>query len=116
MSSSVADVVSYMVVVRGLHDAAYKLFGEKFLHLRGGATPGPSPREIYRVVDCKLDDVSASLRWIAEVIPGRYRAVELVISIHTSRSWADFHVPPEILQAALQYGATLRVAFSSAAI
>lgn len=116
MNNSDADVVFYMVVVRGLHEAAHEPFFEKFPNRRGGATPGPDPREIYLVVDCEPDDVSASLSWIAETIPRKYRAVELGVHIKTPRNWANFDVPAEILRAAHQYGATLGVSFSSPAI
>ncbi|MGJ7610122.1 MULTISPECIES: hypothetical protein [unclassified Variovorax] len=116
MSKSDADVVSYLVVVRGLHESAQRQFFEKFPKHRGGATPGPDPREIYLVVDCEPDEVSANLCWIAEAIPRKYRAVELGVHIYTPRNWANFDVPAELLGAAHQYGATLRVSFMSPAI
>ena len=116
MNKSDADVVFYMVVVRGLHEAAYKPFIEKFPNRRGGAAVGVYPREIYLIVDCKPDEVSPSLFWLAETIPKNYRAVELAVNIKTPRTWANFDVPAEILLAAHQYGATLTVSFSSPAI
>jgi len=51
-----------------------------------------------------------------EAIPKEYRAVELGINIQTPRNWANFDVPAEILRAAHEYGATLRVSFMSPAI
>jgi hypothetical protein len=114
MNPSDAVIVSYLVVVRGIQEAsAYELFEKRFPGHRIGAKPGPQPREIYLIVDCELGGVSDTLSWIAETISGKYRVVEIGISIDSPYNWANLDVPPEILNVAIQYGATLRVMFSS---
>lgn len=113
MTSSDPDVVSYSIVVRGLHEAAYERFSRRFTGHRGGATPGPHPREIYQVVDCEVGQVYGSLSWIASEIAGRFRVVELGIGIHTPRNWSNFYVPLDVVQAAHEFGATIRLSFMS---
>ena len=115
MNESAEDVISYMVVVRGLAEVAYARFSKRFPGNRGGASPGPSPREIYQVVDCELGDVSDVLSWIVGTIPGQFRVVELRVNIQTVRNWANFEFPSEIVQAAERCGATLKVSFMSPA-
>lgn len=104
-----------MVVVRGLDEAAYRLFSQRFPAHRGGTRPGPHPREVYQVVDCELSDVNGTLSWIVRTIPGQFRVVELGVNVNTVRNWANLDFPVEVVQAACQFGATLRVMFMSPA-
>lgn len=113
MNESPKDVVSYMVLVRGLDAAAYAPFGSRFPKARGGASLGSTPREIYRVVDCERDDVSEALAWIAEKLAGQFRVVEIGVNIQAPRNWANFDFPTQIVEAAHRWGATLKVSFMS---
>lgn len=115
MIESAKDVVSYRVVVRGIAESAGVHFSKRFPGHRGGASPGPNPREIYQVVDCELGDVSAALSWIVGTIPGQFRVVEVGVDIQTLRNWSNFDLPSELVQAAQQFGVTLKVSFASPA-
>jgi hypothetical protein len=115
MNESIDDVVTYMIVLRGLDEAAHDLFSKRFPAHRGGVSPGPHPREVYQVLDCDLNNVSDALSWIVRTISGHFRVVELGVHIHTVRNWANFDFPAEVVHAACQFGATLRVSFMSPA-
>lgn len=111
-----SDDVSFLVVVRGPDERAIATLSERFPNRYGGAKPGPQPREVYQVVPCKSAELCESLAWVAESLSGQYRLLELSISIHTPRNWANFIVPDEVVRAANQHGAALSVHFSSPAI
>lgn len=113
MSLDDANDVSFLVVVRGPDERAFEALSQRFPNRRGGAKPGPNPREIYLAVPCAREDVGDVLAWCAAEISGRYKRLELTIHIHTSRNWANFAVPVELVEVASRVKAALHVNFIS---
>lgn len=57
MSLDDANDVSFLVVMRGPDERAFEALSQRFPNRRGGAKPGPNPRETYLAVPCAQEDV-----------------------------------------------------------
>jgi hypothetical protein len=110
-SSNPADVVTYFVVVEGLDPEAQQITMRHFQTKRAGARS--HDLSLYVSVPANLGKIEDCLSWARDTLPGRFQGAYVMAHVESSLNWVEFMVPPQLLDAASRYGATVKVFFAT---
>lgn len=106
-----ADDVAYFVVVEGLDPEAQQMTMRHFQTKRAGVRP--EDMSLYVSVPADLEKMQDYLSWARDTLPGRFKGAYVVAHVESSLNWAEFIVPPQLLDAASKYDAKVKVLFAT---